>query len=275
MRIRRAVPAAIVFVALLTTPAAPAAAGGWDSLTFPKRHYVVGEVASTRVAFFAGALEGSGNLGGGPYHAYLLPETRNEGGGMIDPPTIPPDAIELGTLTISPAYHRARAGRYARASLSFVVPDVPTGFYAISFCDDPCVHSSVRWLGLGLISIVHTPYEAALLDRVARERTEADRLEVVLRRSERKADDLRARLDALVQRLRDERGEATTPMELAGLRPVVRTAVVDGPSVTWWIALLALVCGLGAGVALARRRPEPSFVVPDTVPEELEDAVRR
>lgn len=273
MRLRRAVPAIILLV--VSIPAAPAAAGGWDSLTFPKRHYVVGEVASARTAFFAGALEGSGNLSGGPYHAYLLPETRNEGGGMIDPPTIPPDAIELGTLEISSPYHEPRVGRYARASLSFVVPDVPTGFYAISFCDDPCVHSSVRWLGLGLISIVHTSYEAVLLDRVAHERTVADRLEVVLRRSERKAEDLRARLDALVQRLRDERAEATTPIEIAGIRPVLRTALVDGPSVTWWIALLALVSGLGAGVAIARRRPEPAFVVPDTVPEELEDAARR
>jgi hypothetical protein len=41
-------------------------------------------------------------------------------------------------------------------------------------------------------------------------------------------------------------------------------------SVTWWIALLACVLGLGAGVAIGRRRSNGAFALPDTVPDDLD-----
>jgi len=274
MRIRRTLPPILVLVvSALLGP--PASAGGWDSLEFPKRHYLVGEVASTRDRFFAGRGEEIGRLAGGPYVASLLTATRNEGFGGIEPPTIPPSAIRLGTLSVRGPFRVPWSrGPQGRASLSFVVPDVPTGLYAIGFCDDPCVHASVGWLHWGLISIVHTPYEGLLLDRVARERAEGEKLRVVLHRSERETDDLRARLEALVERLRTRNAEATTPIELADAGPIVDVGPVDGPSVTWWIAILACIVGIGIGVAVARREREPAFVVPDTVPDDLESAIR-
>lgn len=101
---------------------------------------------------------GAGPLDGRAYYAYLLPQSATQAGfGMIDAPTIPEGSIRLGVLVISAPFDPKRyEGQYARASLTFTVPDVPTGDYAIGFCDDPCQHGYVGWLAWGSIRIVHT-----------------------------------------------------------------------------------------------------------------------
>jgi hypothetical protein len=120
---------------------------------------LAGEV--TTDVFFAG-LEGPARRPA--YYAYLLPQRATQAGfGMIDPPTIPEGSIRLGTLGISaPLEPKRYDGVYARASLTFTVPDVATGDYAIGFCDDPCEHGYVGWL-MGSIRIVHTEQEGELL----------------------------------------------------------------------------------------------------------------
>jgi hypothetical protein len=65
---------------------------------------------------------------------------------QIDPPVVPRTAVTLGALTVGNAVRAADGYRYASAALSFTVPDVPSGRYAIGFCDDPCVHSTIGWL---------------------------------------------------------------------------------------------------------------------------------
>jgi hypothetical protein len=277
MRVHRLLP--IAFLALLLL-AAPAEAGGWDSLDFPERQYLVGQVASVRSQFFAGELEGSGPLDGRTYHAYLLSRSRDELFGMIDAPTIPPGAVLLGSVDVSGPIVAADGYPYAVASLSFTVPDVPSGTYAIGFCDDPCTYSTIGWLAWGRIRIVHTRYEGALLHRLDRDVMQDYRRRLDLRRAERAAEETREELTRVRDELRALRPgsiRATTPTELRVTTTAAPLAAPRESSVTWWIALLTCVLGLTVGVTIRRRRLGPAIVVPDTVPDDLverEPAVR-
>jgi hypothetical protein len=81
MRARRgryALASTVVALAILLP--APTGAGGWDSLSFPRDHYLVGQVATTTDFFYAGALEGAGLIDGRAYYAYLLPRRAAESG---------------------------------------------------------------------------------------------------------------------------------------------------------------------------------------------------
>jgi hypothetical protein len=271
MRVRRLLPIAFLTLLLL---AAPAEAGGWDSLDFPERQYLVGEVASVRSQFFAGELEGSGPLDGRTYHAYLLPQSRDELFGMIDAPTIPPGAVLLGSVDVSGPIVAADGYPYAVASLSFTVPDVPSGTYAIGFCDDPCTYSTIGWLAWGRIRIVHTRYEGALLHRLDRDVMQDYRRRLDLRRAERAAEETREELTRARDELRALRLgsiRATTPTELRVTTTAAPPTAPGESSVTWWIALLTCALGLAVGVAIGRHRVVPAIVVPDTVPDDLDD----
>ncbi|HZD17093.1 MAG TPA: hypothetical protein VE669_03020 [Actinomycetota bacterium] len=260
-------PALTVAIALAS--ATPAHAGGWDSLTFPRDHYLAGEVAFVSEEFFAGALKGTGSLDAGPYHAYLLPRTRDRGFGMIEPPNVPAGAIDLGLLSVSGPFVADDGYRYGRATLSFVVPDVPTGGYAIGFCDDPCTHSTIGWLAWGTITIVHTRYEAVLLRQLGRARNQASVLGRELRRSDHAIAELRADLARADARWAPPR---IAEPAFVGLGPAMDASPgVREASVTPWLVLLAAVLGLGAGAALGRRRRSGSTpLVLDTVPAEID-----
>jgi hypothetical protein len=262
---------ALALVALAVGVPSPATAGGWDGLDFPRDHYLVGgPPASTTGSFYVGELEGSGPIDGRTYYAYLLPRKATESGfGMIDPPDIPEGAIRLGTLEITgPIEIERYAGPYARGSLSFTIPDVPTGDYAIGFCDDPCVHGTVGWLASGRIRIVHTEAEGRFLSQLDRQEIRSYRMRSDLRQATRRLEDLTTEIDDVRAELRLERADATTPSE----RTVTVQAKADGRGAMWLIAALfvGLVVGAAAGVATARRRRASAFVMPDTIPEDLE-----
>jgi hypothetical protein len=231
---------------------AAAHAGGWDSLRFPRDHYLVGQVADVRSEFFAGELEGTGAITSGPYFAFLLPG-RGSFSAMIEPPTIPKGSIPVGPLqTEGPI---VRDGyRYAIASLTFTVPDIPSGRYTIGFCDDPCVHSTVGWLGFGWITIVHTPYEAALLDRIDRQRTIRWRLKNEARKAIRAADALQLTLGRTQATVHTARLAARSSSEgaIAASDPIQPER---GASSVVWLAVLATILGVTVGVSIGRKRP--------------------
>jgi hypothetical protein len=188
---------------------------------------------------------------------------------MIDPPEIPEGAIRLGTLEITgPIEIERYVGPYARASLAFTIPDVPTGDYAIGFCDDPCVHGTVGWLAWGRIRIVHTEAEGRFLSQLDRQEIRSYRMRSDLRQATRGLEDLTTEIDDVRAKLRLERADATTPSE----RTITVQAKGDRRGAMWLIAALfvGLVVGAAAGVATARRRRAPAFVVPDTIPEDLD-----
>lgn len=275
MHVRRPVVLAIVALAMLWPT--PAQAGGWDSLHFRRDHYLVGEVAATTDVFFAGELRGAGPLDGRAYYAYLLPQSATQARfGMIDAPTIPEGSIRLGVLEISAPFDPKRyEGQYARASLTFAVPDVPTGDYAIGFCDDPCQHGYVGWLAWGSIRIVHTAREGELLAALDRQELEAWKVRHDLRRAEHEMEDLRAELDEVRSDLRFERMNAVTPSERIVTVPTGERDAA-GFGFAWWLALLGVTAAFGAGLAIGARRrgDQAAIVVPDTVPDDLEHLER-
>ena len=270
MRVRRPIGLATILILAMLWPGT-ASAGGWDALTF--RHYeLVGARVATTDLFFAGELAGAGPLDGRAYYAYLLPRSATQSGfGMIDPPTIPEGSIRLGALEVSgPFVPEGYEGMYGRASLTFTVPDVPTGDYAIGFCDDPCEHGNVGWLAWGSIRIVHTESEGKLLAALDLEEREAWKTRYELRRTERDMESLEAELDEVRADLRLERMSADTPSERTVALPAAQPDE-GGFGAGWWLALAGVAVGLGAGLALGVRRRRPRVdVVPDTVPNDLE-----
>ncbi len=250
----------VLTAAITVLPSAPVNAGGWDSLNFPREHYLAGQVASVRSEFFAGALEGTGSLDGGPYYAYLLPERRDELFAMIEPPTIPEGAIRLGALQIEGTVVHD-GGRYGVASLTFTVPEVPTGRYPIGFCDDPCTHSTVGWLAWGSITVVHTQYEGALLGRIERLEQQHWSLKRDVRKAERKTQELRATLGdvrATLQAARD--ADASSTEEPVSAPAAALPSTPRESPVTRWVALMAGALGIGVGAMLGRRRRQRSPV---------------
>lgn len=262
----------VPFVMLIAlVPASSANAGGWDSLVFPDDHYLVGEVATTTQWFFAGDLRGAGPLDGRLYHAYLLPRgATHRGLGMITPPTIPAGAIELSTLQISGPFERPHyKGPYARATLTFTVPEVPTGRYSIGFCDDPCEHGYVGWLAWATITIVHTEEEGRLLASLGRMDRQAWKLRSDLRRAERASGDLRDEAAALGEDVRERTLSARAAgTRIAALEAVDTPAREGRPLIPGWAAGM-LAAALIAAAVIVRRRRSDVFVVPNTVPDDL------
>lgn len=254
---------------LAIVPATASNAGGWDSLHFPEDHYLVGEVASTTQMFYAAQLRGAGELDAGPYYAYLLPlgDKNSMGLGMIDPPNIPTGAIRLGAIDVSGPFHRpGYRGPYGRASLTFTVPDVPTGRYSIGFCDDPCRHGYIGWMAWASITIVHTEVEGRLLAALD---ARSNQLRHV-RGDLRKADAVTAKLDERIASLGADLRERTMALRVAGTKlaaprpePAPARPLIAG----WGVALLALA--LVAAAILVRRRRMARVRIPDTVPDEL------
>jgi hypothetical protein len=262
----------VLLVGLITlAPASSANAGGWDSLVFPDDHYVVGEVATTTQWFFAGELRGAGPLDGRLYHAYLLPRSATDGGfGMITPPTIPAGAIDLGTLDIAALLERpGYKGPFGRATLTFTVPEVPTGQYSIGFCDDPCEHGYVGWLAWATITIVHTEEEGRLLASLGRMDRQTWKLRSDLRRVERASKDLQDEAAALGEDVRERTLSARAAgTRIAALEAVDTPARESRPLIPGWAAGM-LAAALIAAAVIVRRRRSDVFVVPNTVPDSL------
>ena len=258
---------ALLLVLVLMLASAPARAGGWDALIIRGAH-IVGDVVSIRSRFFAGELDESGPLDGRPYYAYLLAGSRDESFVMIDAPTIPKGAIRLGEVSVTGPVIAEDGYPYGVAQLTFPVPDVPSGTYAIGFCDDPCTYSTIGWLAWGRIRIVHTPFEGLLLQRLDRASKRMSRIEFERRRAAERAGAELGELKTLPRLSRPLMPEPAFP-------PTIRVVESPGASVTWWIAAIAALVGVGLGVALARLRAGPGIVVPDTVPDDLDQRILR
>jgi hypothetical protein len=216
-----------------------------------------GDLAVARESFSA-HIKSQARISDGPWYAYLLPGLR-----WIDPPNIPADAIPLGEVRI---VHTPEMGPMAIASIEFVVPDLETGSYTVSLCNDPCTATIVGDLVGGGFTVVGSPEEFELLrerDRLERQLSSTryrlsrkyHTTERQLRaeaaesaRWEAQAVGLTRRVDALETVLvRSEDGNIGGPLGIAG----------------WGLAAVAAT----VAVLIARRRKPASVLAPFPPPQ--------
>lgn len=256
---RRSLTLAVVAMAIALIPTGHVSAGG--SLLYPDRDvYEPGDVSRVHGSFGSGSLEGT--LADGPFVAYLLPQNA-----WIEETRMPEAAIRLGELRI------VRDESYGkRASVTFTVPDVPTGWYSVGYCNEPCTIDGIGDLiGSQGFVIAPTRREGRYIVEVDRleARVDSVRQRVVARtRAERK--ELERALQARAAELADAQARvAELQADLARLR----AREGDRPIVPGW-AVGVLVVAIIAAVFIVRRarRPwvvVPNVTIPDTVPDEL------
>jgi hypothetical protein len=149
-------------------------------------------------------------------------------------------------------------------TVSFTVPDVAGDFYSVAVCNDPCTVWGFKEPLSGLISVVQTAREGALL-------TQRQRLLgriYSLHRHEKKTEKELAGLND--QFVEANRVRSTMAGEMSDLhdRLAAATAAASGPdhvaprpllAPQIGVALVLVLLVLAAAVA-ARRRPAPSGV---------------
>lgn len=205
----------------------------------------------------------------GPFYAWLSP-----GDAYLDDTNLPADAIRLAPFTIA---FDGSNGVPVRAR--FTVPNVPSGEYEVVVCNDPCTLSGFGEFVQGWITITRTAEEARLMN-LARER------KWNLRDAKKEARQLEGDLGSLEADLDAAQGEARAAAldlrstdrtiellrsENDALRARLAAAETDGIPV-WAIVALAIAI-LGAAF-LVRRRRDPAFEIPDTVPDDLVEGDR-
>jgi hypothetical protein len=244
-----------VLAAATVMAGGPATAGGsWFTPEDP--YQGIGATILIRETFGSGAYEGS--VSDGPYFAYLIGANQR----FDRPGAVPPAAVPLGPITIRPA-----TGNYCCwiASLRFTVPQVPTGQYLVTYCNDPCTVDGLGDLEGTSFWIGETADDARISARLheldlKREaaRRQISRLEEKLTDERVSGDELRAHVQEMEVRLKRlrtalaaERADAVPTQE----RPVPPWAVMMG--------VLVLLLGTGLRRRLGR------LAVPDVVPDEL------
>jgi uncharacterized coiled-coil protein SlyX len=252
MRARRVIVIAATVGAVLLLPVAAQADGG-AFIEFDRTHYLPGETA-TGEAYVYLQKQHQGLLDRGPFYAFLL----TDGAVLRRGQPIPPGAIRLGTFDVEPS-----RPEWFEMKVSFTVPDLPGDFYSVAACNDPCTVWGFKEPLSGLISIVQTAREGALL-------TQRQRLLgriYTLRRRGKKSEQALAELnDQLVNTNRVRSTMATEMIDLQD-RLAAAVAAASGsargrtprpllaPEIG--IALVLLLLMLTAAVA-ARGRPRPS-----------------
>jgi hypothetical protein len=152
MRAGRWIVIATVVGAVLSSPAAARADGG-AYIEFDRTHYLPGETA-TGEAYVYLQKQHQGLLEKGPFYAYLL----TDGGFVERGHPVPAGAIRLGTFAVEES-----RPKWFELKVSFTVPDLTGDFYPVGVCNDPCTIWGFKEPLSGLISVVQTAREGALL----------------------------------------------------------------------------------------------------------------
>jgi hypothetical protein len=179
-----------------------------------------------------------------------------------------PSSVRLGEIRMVPSDVWGMI-----ATVDFTVPAVATGQYHLTYCNDPCTVDGIGdLLGGDAFFVAPTRQEALLLSRVDRLSWRLTHARQEGRAKERQVMEKLERVQETGAReMTLARGEiATLEARIAELRAA--PARDEQPLVPGWAAAaaaLALAVGIVAA-AIVRRRDAPAFVVPDTIPDELE-----
>ena len=254
MRARRGIVIATTVGTLLLNPVAARADGG-AFIEFDRTHYLPGETATGETYVYLEKPH-QGLLDRGPFYAYLL----TDGAQLRLGRPVPSGAVRVGTFDVEPY----RAADWFEMTVSFTVPDVAGDFYSVAVCNDPCTVWGFKEPLSGLISVVQTAREGALL-------TQRQRLLgriYSLHRHEKKTEKALAGLND--QFVEANRVRSTMAGEMSDLhdRLAAATAAASGPdhvaprpllAPQIGVALVLVLLVLAAAVA-ARHRPAPSGV---------------
>lgn len=184
---RRIAAIGLVALGVLALLPAGARAGGAAWFEFRRPYYSPGDVAVGRARVWFASEERAGMVADGRFVAYLLPEDR-----WLRPPSVPDAAIPLGPVTFSSPDENT-----AIATLEFTVPDVATGDWNVSVCNQPCTESMIGDLLGGSIRVARSPAMAGVLGLEDRLNLTRDMARYDGRRMERQLDVLRVQFDAL------------------------------------------------------------------------------
>ena len=266
MRVRLGLVALMATVLVL--PAHVAAADGGAFIDFGGTFYTPGggsNGTASGKAFVSVPRTEHDILDRGPFYAYVLPYGRS----IREGESLPDSAIRVGTFAVDHV-----EGKVFVLRVSFAVPDVESGMYSVSLCNDPCTVAGFREPLTGTITIGDTRAEAKLATRLQTARWNIDWLQTRVRRLKEIRLELEAELEganvahAALESQVDELQAAPAP--LATTRTDSRRPLADGWAlVAIAIAVLVSLVAVTLGVVFSRRH-RPTLVVPDTIAE-LED----
>ncbi|MPZ71410.1 MAG: hypothetical protein GEU71_18085, partial [Actinobacteria bacterium] len=185
----------IAIGSILLTPGPAVAGGSW--MDWEATAYAPGQVANGHGTFSHGCCN-RGTEKDGPYFAYLVRAHHGE------IPPLPKDAINLEPLP------NVQGEPPWDVTLSFTVPDVPSGAYNVLLCNDPCTDFLGDSMGNGF-TVAPSPERAEMHPVIHRLRTRLakhirllrariERLELQHRRLQSATDQ---RVDLLSDRVAD------------------------------------------------------------------------
>ena len=254
MRARRGIVIVATVGAVLLSPASARADGG-AYIEFDRTHYLPGETAIGEAYVYL-QKQHQGLLDRGPFYAYLLPQGEFVERGH----PVPAGAIRLGTFAVEETRQK-----WFEMRVSFTVPDLAGDFYSIGVCNDACTIVGFKESISGLISVVQTEREGALLTQQQRLYGRIYSIRRTAKKTERALAELGERFDA------NDRVRSAMASEMSAMedRLAAASAAASGnardrtsrpllaPEIG--IALVLLLLVLAAAVA-ARGRPRPSEV---------------
>lgn len=234
---RRVVFLATVVTTIALTPAWAAANGGATLDFGEEQPYLLpeGQVQGTAVVWMG--KKDVRALQDGPYHAYLLPEEK-----WIKPPRIPDGAIRVGTLDFSWINERK-----AVATVSFVVPPLPSDRYSLHYCNDPCTEASIGDLYGTSVLIAQDAETGALL-------LENERFQARAASSKWRLQKARRQLEKLEQAA-DGQASEIEPADPQAVRVNAAPTGSAGDVIAW---VGAAGAGMAAGFFVGRRRRRPT-----------------
>ena len=226
---------------------APAVANGGAYLEFDGTHHLVGDQVrgSVTVTVPERRLD---LLDRGPFYGYLVPS----GSTIVEGRAVPAGSIRVGTFEVG---HRPGG---AELSIAFTVPDVEGDYYDLGLCNEPCTVAGFAEPVSGMLSIVATAREAALLTDVSKSQAQVAGLRRELRKSTRGAEDEAAMAASTLAESESSRAALTE--EVRSLEDELASARADADAASGriepWVAIVAaIIVAVAVGaVRLSRRR---------------------